>query len=484
MATTNTKVEYDIVGNINDIVNKLGRVEDALGNLDKKNKQAEKSAQNFGGAINSFIGNLGANAISSLTSSLANLGSQIGGLARDAVINAVKQGDEQEKVLLKYKTLLGSQEAAAKRVQEILDFAAKTPFETAEISKADIILQGFGIRTEKRLKTIGDASAITGSSIDDLSIIMGQLSQSKDLENIKQLVERGVVSFDELKRAGIRFAKDGSVINSVQETFTAVENIMAKKFGGGMDALSNTISGKMSTAMDTVNLKLGELAQNTGLNDLIKKIIDVSIPIMDTILTKVGILLNSFKEDNALTRILQFAWQSLKDLGEQSAPLLSNLLNKIFEESKVFFTENEGKIKYIIDFVKELAELSLPILVKALETVWDIVKNIVQAFIDATVAFRDFEQKIQGIEKLTDVRESVGNFMSNIGKNAMGTSNFGGGFTMVGENGPELLNLPKNSAIKPASASQNISNNTNNQTVINNFRFSKLSDLKNQLALI
>jgi hypothetical protein len=183
---------------------------------------------------------------------------------------AIKTADDFEKANLKYKVLLGSQAAADKRVKELIAFAAKTPFELGQIQQADTLLQGFGIRTEKMLTTIGNASAISGADFTELSLVFGQLSQSKDLENIKQLVEKGVVSFSELKNAGIKFAKDGSIINSVEETFAAVMSITEKKFKGGMEELSQTLTGKLSTMKDNISMTLGAIAQETGLLDLFK----------------------------------------------------------------------------------------------------------------------------------------------------------------------------------------------------------------------
>ena len=172
----------------------------------------------------------------------------------------LKSANDFQKASLKYGTLLGSKELASERIKELIDFAAKTPFQLNDIQKADIILQGFGIRTPKILNTIGDAAAVSGSGFADLGLIIGQISQSKDLENIKQLVERGVISFDELEAAGIRFAKDRSIINSVDETYGAVVRIMEKKFGGGMDKLSNTLEGKLSTLKDNIGITLAGIA--------------------------------------------------------------------------------------------------------------------------------------------------------------------------------------------------------------------------------
>ncbi|NCU40096.1 hypothetical protein EOL99_04400, partial [Candidatus Falkowbacteria bacterium] len=196
---------------------------------------------------------------------------------------AGKSADTMERTQLKYKTLLGSQELAVQRSKEIMEFAAKTPFSIEDISKGDIILQGFGIRTTKLLDNISNASAISGSSFADLSLIMGQLSQSKDLENVKQLVERGVISFNELKEAGISFGKDGSVQNSVEETFGAITQIMEKKFAGGAEAISKTASGQFSTLKDNLNIAFGKLFQETGMLDNVKEVIEKANEFIETV---------------------------------------------------------------------------------------------------------------------------------------------------------------------------------------------------------
>lgn len=183
---------------------------------------------------------------------------------------AIDSASSLESTQLKYETLLKSADAARERAQELFSFAAETPFELQQISKADIILQSFGIRTKKLLTTIGDAAAISGSDFSELGLILGQLSQSKSLENIRQLAERGVVSFTELRDAGIKFAKDGSIINSVEETYGTVVGIIEKKFSGGMKKLSNTLPGQISNLNDNISLALGKFAQESGLLDFAK----------------------------------------------------------------------------------------------------------------------------------------------------------------------------------------------------------------------
>jgi hypothetical protein len=222
-----------------------------------KQSMAE-SIESFQNAVKTF----GSTALLGASAGLTTLG----GLA-------LKSADDFEKAQLKYEVLLGSQEKAAERAKEIAEYAAKTPFSIKDITKGDLILQGFGIRTEKLLKTIGNAAAVSETNFGELSLILGQLSQSKDLQNIRQLAERGIVTFNELKEAGIKFAKDGSVVNSVDETYTKVVEIIEKKFRGGAEKISGTLSGQISTLLDNANIALGKFVTDTGILEGAKKLV-------------------------------------------------------------------------------------------------------------------------------------------------------------------------------------------------------------------
>lgn len=187
--------------------------------------------------------------------------------------NALLLNDQLVLAEKNYARLLGSAEAANERIREIIELARKTPFRQEELIKADTILQGFGIRTKERFQALIDASAATSNNVAELALIMGQLSQSKSLENINQLLERGIITRNELLNAGITFDKNGAIVNSVDETFTKVSNIIQNKFTGASTAASTTLTGQLSTALDTVNIALGQLAQQTGAYDTLTNIV-------------------------------------------------------------------------------------------------------------------------------------------------------------------------------------------------------------------
>lgn len=259
MADIRTKVvlEVDDSNLKKDINNSLNGVGRDVNNLSKKQgnqygKGFKAGFQPIVGQIAGILGGIG----------FVELGKQ-----------ALLFNDNLRRAEANYTRLLGSAEAAQTRVDEIIEAAKITPLRQDELIQADQLLQGFGIRTERTFEGIIDASSATGQNIGDLALILGQLSQDNSLENIKQLAERGIITFEDLKKSGIEFAKDGSIVNSTEETFQKVLDIISNKFEGAAEEASKTLTGQISTAIDTVNIQLGELAEKSGAYDFITNLI-------------------------------------------------------------------------------------------------------------------------------------------------------------------------------------------------------------------
>lgn len=196
------------------------------------------------------------------------------------ISNAFTKSQELTQLGLKYEVLLGSQEKAAQRQREILKYASETPFETAEISQADVVLQGFGIRTEKLLKNLGNASAVSGKDFSQLALIIGQISQSKNIGNLNQLYSAGILGKQDLVNAGVKFnLKTGEVESSIEELYEKVNQVIETKFKGGTDKLQFTIKGQLSTINDNITNAFDNIFKESGVE---KAFIDFGIFINDT----------------------------------------------------------------------------------------------------------------------------------------------------------------------------------------------------------
>ena len=185
----------------------------------------------------------------------------------------VKSGAELQTIKVGFRSIMGSAEGAANMVDKLNKFTAATPYRLEEVARSarQLIAVGTGVDdVNERLQMLGDIAAASGNSISDIAAAFAKV-QAKgkvELENLNQLAERGIPIFDELKKVtGDVNMEFGAGSVSVEEYNQALAN-MAAEGGFANDAMSNlseTVSGRFSTAMDNMTLALGEFAEKSGL---------------------------------------------------------------------------------------------------------------------------------------------------------------------------------------------------------------------------
>jgi hypothetical protein len=217
--------------------------ESALGRIQTKSEGLLGKLKGFGGSILSGVG-MGAGMLG-----FQAVGAAIGGLAQSMIGGAA----EFEQYEVQFRVLLGSADAAKRRMADLAEFAKTTPFELPEVVSADKVLQSFGIESAKQLRIVGDAAAGTGASIEDLAGTFGRISTGQMGEAFQRLAELGIATRTQLEAKGLKFDAGGSYKGSVAQAMTAVNEIVAGKFGGMMDAQSATFNGAMSNLSDTIN---------------------------------------------------------------------------------------------------------------------------------------------------------------------------------------------------------------------------------------
>lgn len=196
--------------------------------------------------------------------SAAELGKKLGGLAvaylsLDAAARAAQKGLQGlasiEQSELTFKVLFGSAEQAKAKMQELVQFAAKTPFELPGIVDAAKKLETFGLSSTKYLKDAGDLAAAFNVEISEVASAFGRLNSGDFGEAFERLRDFGIARRD-LEGEGLVFDKSGSYQGSVDQALTAVQTIIRKKFGGMMEEQSKTFGGQMSTLADNVQTAL------------------------------------------------------------------------------------------------------------------------------------------------------------------------------------------------------------------------------------
>lgn len=157
-------------------------------------------------------------------------------------------------------------------------------------------------------------------------------------------------------------------------------------------------------------------------------------------------------------------------------------------------------IKGLIKYMTEVVDFAKNVFTGNWRGAWDNVKNIVKITIDTVISMWNllksklseilkpkvdlvYDTFKKGYEWVKDKWESLKSFLSNpirgvvniassvargIGENARGTDNWKGGLTWVGEEGPELVNLPRRSKVHTATSSRMMARDTERKEVTGN----------------
>lgn len=180
----------------------------------------------------------------------------------------------KEQSTLAFTTMLGSGEAATRMLQQLQEFAARTPFEFERLLPQTQQLMAFGFEAERiipMLRDIGDAVAGLGGGeekINRVTLALGQMRAKgvTSAQEMMQLTEAGIPAWEYLARAlgtDVAGAME-KVEKRTVEAGTAIDAVLAgmrTDFGGMMEKQSRTWTGLMSTISDTWKQIAGELTE-------------------------------------------------------------------------------------------------------------------------------------------------------------------------------------------------------------------------------
>ncbi|KYG33892.1 hypothetical protein [Alkalihalobacillus trypoxylicola] len=160
------------------------------------------------------------------------------------VVAPLKMVANRQNQTTSFEAMLGSREAADKRLDELSSFARQTPFTKDEIFEASHMLQistGNALSTPDGLTLVGDIATGTQKSFKDVSFWMGRLYD--DLESghsiemaTTALRDMGVISGESMKRIQ-KLAKSGDDIGDIWPNVTSEFD----RYSGTMLNMSNNI---------------------------------------------------------------------------------------------------------------------------------------------------------------------------------------------------------------------------------------------------
>lgn len=253
------------------------KIEGTLGRLANKTVTVAVKAKDMTGGI-----------INNLTSPLVLLGA---GAGTASLLYPLKLAGDMEKAEIAFEFLAESAERGKKFLEDLVGFAAKTPFEfdfLREISTGIMgVYKDMFPDVEQRIKqtmraitAFGDAAGYTGASMDRVKLSLLGFKQiamigTLSMEELRQVTENlGVPMSIIIKELGIAqedLKELGSLGIPASKAMEAILRAFEKNYGGGMAKLSRTYFGLISTLKDTFSLVITSLG--TGMLDPVKNVI-------------------------------------------------------------------------------------------------------------------------------------------------------------------------------------------------------------------
>lgn len=226
--------------------------------LDRGFRSAEQDAQGF---VSRVGGVLSTGLKAAFATAAVGGAAAMGGIMKGIASNAQFE-DFQTRFESIYGTIEGIQDpvASAKaHIQDLSTFAATTPFELPQVTKASQLLLTFGgvaLDTEENLTRVGNAAAASGQSIDEVAFWYGRAYNAIQAgqpfgEAAMRLQEMGILGGDArlqieaLQQSG---ASSGEVWSAFADGLNAPNDAMEK--------LGKTWNGLMSTMGDTIDMSL------------------------------------------------------------------------------------------------------------------------------------------------------------------------------------------------------------------------------------
>ena len=265
-------------------------------NLDKAVKDAQKAAKDMQKSFNNIHMKQVNKGVESLVGEAKKAGSafkDVNRIVQGIVIsqtfyrgaNAIQAATselinynmEMERAELAFKYMLGSAEEGKKFTSVLQDFAATTPYTTAQAVQSSRQLMAMGFSAKEVLpvlRILSDASAVSGGTEDQFNRIvyaMGQIKTTGRLvkQDLMQLAQAGIPVFqilqEELGLTGEQVQNIGKAGISASEGLSAIFRWLNKEYGGASKEISETTSGMLSTIKDDLLIIGRELT--TGFMD-------------------------------------------------------------------------------------------------------------------------------------------------------------------------------------------------------------------------
>lgn len=219
--------------------------------------------------------------------------------AASSLQSVVKSGldynAQMESYLTNFKVMLGNEQLAAEKLEEIRKMAASTPFSLSDLTEGTQTLLQFGVAADDTtgvLKRLGDISLGNADKLQTLVRAYGKMSsaQKVTLENVNMMIDAGFNPLNQIcdatgesMSALYKRISDGKVSFNELEAAVAAATSEGGQFYNGMLEASQTFNGRLSTLKDNVAALTGELTSGlfSALGDIIVKANELVVSITE-----------------------------------------------------------------------------------------------------------------------------------------------------------------------------------------------------------
>ena len=249
------------------------RLSDAENGLGEFSDQTKTAGDDLAASVTA--GTLAAKAYETIGSTLLSAGKKV-----------VEAGVSYNAQLEQYQTaltnMLGSASAAENALEQIKQDAARTPFDTAGLVKANELLISTGVDADSSRKVIlalGDAVSATGGGNEELSRMAQNLQQIKNAgkataADIKQFAYAGIDVYGILADYTGKSTAEVQKMTVTYDVLTAALEKASDEGGryyNSMSTQSETLNGQMSTLTDNATQLAGLMTAD--LTDGIKMVV-------------------------------------------------------------------------------------------------------------------------------------------------------------------------------------------------------------------
>lgn len=191
-------------------------------------------------------------------------------LAKTIQENSLQNGStiagNREQTKISFSTLLGGDDKADTFLNDLTQFAAKTPFQFDQLTNMSKTLLAYNYQVEEiipLLTKIGDGGSALGMSPDDINTVATMMGRMRStgkttLEYLNPIMERGIPVTDFLasslgvaKEDVLTMVSDGLIPGA--EAAQIIADSMGTNYEGNMDKQSQTYEGLKSSLEDLKN---------------------------------------------------------------------------------------------------------------------------------------------------------------------------------------------------------------------------------------